>query len=67
MNEKFLKVEDIMETLGISKSAAYKLMRELNDEMVRRLRYRGWKNRRLYLKLRKRIHLILRMMIRKRV
>ena len=34
MNEKFLKVEDIMEILGISKSAAYKLMRELNEEMV---------------------------------
>ena len=40
---KVLKVEDIMETLGISKSAAYKLMRELNDEMVRRLRYRDGK------------------------
>lgn len=35
MNEKFLKVEDIMEILGISKSAAYKLMRELNEEMVK--------------------------------
>lgn len=36
MNEKFLKVEDIMEILGISKSVAYKLMRELNDEMVKK-------------------------------
>ena len=36
MNEKFLKVEDIMEILGISKSAAYKLMRELNEEMVKK-------------------------------
>lgn len=32
MNEKFLIVEDIMEILGISKSAAYKLIRELNDK-----------------------------------
>jgi DNA-binding transcriptional regulator GbsR (MarR family) len=37
MNEKFLKVEDIMEILGISKSAAYKLMRELNEEMAKKV------------------------------
>ena len=37
MNEKFLKVEDIMEIIGISKSTAYKLMRELNDEMVKNI------------------------------
>ena len=37
MTEKFLKVEDIMEILGISKSAAYKLMRELNEEMAKKV------------------------------
>ena len=37
MNEKFLKVEDIMEILGISKSSAYKLMRELNEEMAKKV------------------------------
>lgn len=37
MNEKFLKVEDIMEILGISKSAVYKLMRELNEEMAKKV------------------------------
>lgn len=37
MNEKFFKVEDIMEILGISKSAAYKLMRELNEEMAKKV------------------------------
>lgn len=47
MNEKFLKVEDIMEILGISKSAAYKLMRELNEEMVKKgyIAIRGRVNR----------------------
>ena len=42
MNEKFLKVEGIMEILGISKSAAYKLMRELNEE---RLYCNSWKSK----------------------
>ena len=37
MNEKFLKVEDIMGILGISKSVAYKLMRELNEEMAKKV------------------------------
>ena len=50
MNEKFLKVEDIMEILGISKSAAYKLMRELNEEMVKKgyIAIRGRVNRKPY-------------------
>jgi predicted transcriptional regulator len=34
MNEKFLKVEDVMQILGISKSAAYKIMRQMNDELL---------------------------------
>ena len=29
MNEKFLKVDDVMQILGISKSAAYNIMRQL--------------------------------------
>ena len=33
MNEKFLKVDDVMQILGISKSAAYNIMRQLNDEL----------------------------------
>ena len=36
MNEKFLKVEDVMQILGISKSAAYKIMRQMNDELVKK-------------------------------
>ena len=50
MNEKFLKVEDIMEILGISKSAAYKLMRELNEEMVKKgyIAIRGRVNRKYF-------------------
>ena len=32
MNEKFLKVDDVMQILGISKSAAYNIMRQLNNE-----------------------------------
>ena len=50
MNEKFLKVEDIMEILGISKSAAYKLMRELNDEIVKKgyIAIRGRVNRKYF-------------------
>ena len=30
MNEKFLEVGDVMQILGISRSAAYKLMRQIN-------------------------------------
>ena len=50
MNEKFLKVEDIMGILGISKSVAYKLMRELNDEMVKKgyIAIRGRVNRKYF-------------------
>ena len=33
MNEKFLKVDDVMQILGISKSVAYNIMRQLNDEL----------------------------------
>ena len=35
MNEKFLKVDDVMQILGISKSAAYNIMRQLNNELAR--------------------------------
>ena len=34
MNEKFLKVDDVMQILGISKSAAYNIMRQLNNYAV---------------------------------
>ena len=46
MNEKFLKVEDIMGILGISKSVAYKL----NDEMVKKgyIAIRGRVNRKYF-------------------
>ena len=33
MNEKFLEVGDVMQILGISRSAAYKLMRQINSEL----------------------------------
>ena len=33
MNEKFLIVDDVMQILGISKSAAYNIMRQLIDEL----------------------------------
>ena len=33
MEDKFLKVDDVMQILGISKSAAYKIMRQMNDEL----------------------------------
>lgn len=36
MNDKFLKVEDIMQILGISKSAAYRIMRQMNDELAKK-------------------------------
>jgi predicted transcriptional regulator len=36
MNDKFLKVEDVMQILGISKSAAYKIMRQMNDELLKK-------------------------------
>ena len=46
MNEKFLEVEDIMEILGISKSAAYKLMRQINSELEKEgLHCYPWKSK----------------------
>lgn len=36
MNEKFLEVGDVMHILGISKSAAYKLMRQINSELEKK-------------------------------
>ena len=36
MNEKFLEVGDVMQILGISRSAAYKLMRQINSELERK-------------------------------
>lgn len=36
MNEKFLEVGDVMQILGISKSAAYKLMRQINSELEKK-------------------------------
>jgi predicted transcriptional regulator len=36
MNDKFLKVEDVMQILEISKSAAYKIMRQMNDELLKK-------------------------------
>ena len=38
MNEKFLEVGDVMQILGISRSAAYKLMRQINSELEKK----GW-------------------------
>lgn len=37
MNEKFLEVGDVMQILGISRSAAYKLMRQINSELEKNL------------------------------
>ena len=36
MNEKFLEVGDVMQFLGISRSAAYKLMRQINSEFEKK-------------------------------
>ena len=33
MNNTFLKVEEVAEMLGVSKSYAYKVVRQLNDEL----------------------------------
>lgn len=33
MNNTFLKVEEVAEILGVSKSYAYKVVRQLNDEL----------------------------------
>lgn len=36
MNEKFLEVGDVIQILGISRSAAYKLMRQINSELEKK-------------------------------
>ena len=36
MNEKFLEVGDVVQILGISRSAAYKLMRQINSELEKK-------------------------------
>lgn len=36
MTEKFLEVGDVMQILGISRSAAYKLMRQINSELEKK-------------------------------
>lgn len=36
MNEKFLEVGDVMQILGISRSSAYKLMRQINSELEKK-------------------------------
>ena len=36
MNEKFLEVGDVMQILRISRSAAYKLMRQINSELEKK-------------------------------
>ena len=36
MNEKFLEVVDVMQILGISRSAAYKLVRQINSELEKK-------------------------------
>lgn len=36
MNEKFLEVGDVMQILGISRSASYKLMRQINSELEKK-------------------------------
>ena len=36
MNEKFLEVGDVMQILEISRSAAYKLMRQINSELEKK-------------------------------
>ncbi len=37
MNEKFLEVGDVMQILGISRSAAYKIMRQINSELEKKI------------------------------
>ena len=36
MNEKFLEVGDVMQILGISRSTAYKLMKQINSELEKK-------------------------------
>ena len=36
MNNTFIKVEEVAEILGISKSYAYKIVRQLNNELKKK-------------------------------
>ena len=45
MNEKFLEVGDVMQILGISRSAAYKLMRQINSELEKKGYCNPWKSK----------------------
>ena len=50
MTENFYSVEDVMHILGISKSAAYKIMRQMNDELKKKgfVIFRGKVSRRYF-------------------
>ena len=50
MNEKFLEVGDVMQILGILRSAAYKLMRQINSELEKKgyIVIRGKVNRKYF-------------------
>lgn len=50
MNEKFLEVGDVMQILGISRSAAYKLMRQINSELERKADIEVGKYGRMWIK-----------------
>ena len=52
MNNKFMTADDVAEELGISKSHAYKIMRELNTELKKmgKLTIAGRVNRNYFLK-----------------
>ena len=49
-NNTFLKVEDVAEILGVSKSYAYRLIQQLNDELKKKgfLVVQGKTNRRYF-------------------
>ena len=40
MNKKFLKVDDVMQILGISKSAAYNMMQQIKRNANKKKAYR---------------------------
>ena len=44
MNEKFLEVGDVMQILGISRSAAYKLIHHISTYFVFSIRNQGCTN-----------------------
>ena len=50
MNEKFLEVGDVMQILGISRSAAYKLMRQINSELEKKADIDAGKYGRMWIK-----------------